>query len=156
VVGFSLRAHYPLEIVARRPNNRDSNTDAGPGEDVVLFCGVTSDGRGVDVVRKRGSTLQAGVVRPLEQGKPIQGEVVELVQRGTTPLFDCTVRFDTQSTTQLAQSPKASESPATDEKATPAKALSDTRGHPARVATDVYRRNWDTIWKRSSGKALLN
>lgn len=119
------------------------------GEDVVLLCGRTEDGAGLDVIRKRGDVVQRGVVRPLEEGKPITGEVVKLEQRGTTPIFDVTVQYAAGASEESAGSL---------ERSTPARALPGgvTRGHPARVASDEYRRNWDAIWKRSSSKSLPN
>jgi hypothetical protein len=118
---------------------------------VVLMCGASSDGRGVDVLRKRGECLQAGVVRPLEEGKPLQGEVVQLAQRGNTPLFDVTVRYDGKAGGAEALPPE-SRQPASGS----AKMDSGTRGHPPKVTSDDYRKNWDAIWKRPSSKQLLN
>lgn len=106
------------------------------------MCGASADGRGVDVLRKRGDSLQVGVVRPLEEGKPLQGEVVQLVQRGQSPLFDVTVQFDPKAAKRDTQAPTAP--------------VAETRGHPPRVATDGYRKNWDAIWKRPASKQLLN
>lgn len=125
-------------VASRRSSKSKADPDQTQSEDVVLLYRATPDGRGYDVLRKRGELLQMGVIRPLEEGKPISGEVVELVQRGDSPLFDVKVRF-------AADQPKK-----------PPPALADVRGRPPRVASDDYRRNWDAIWKRPSGKALLN
>lgn len=104
------------------------------------------------MLRKRGNSVQAGVVRPLEEGKPIRGEVVQLVQRGQSPLFDVSVRFDPKAADVKADEPSATTTPPTS--SAPAPAV--TRGHPPRVTTDDYRKNWDAIWKRPAGKQLLN
>jgi hypothetical protein len=127
-----------LTVASRRSSKNKSSLDQTTTEDVVLLYRTTPDGRGYDVLRKRGGSLQTGVIRPLEEGKPIQGEVVELVQRGNTPLFDVTVRLEPQVPVGATAE------------------VEDARGRPARVASDDYRRNWDVIWKRSSDKALLN
>src|SRR5690606_40887251 len=115
-----------------------SDSKAPKSEDVALVCGRTDDGKGLHILRKRGSNLEAGVVQPLEEGKPIHGELVTLRQRGRTPLCDVEVHY-TAPSAQLA-----------------APAAGETRGHPAQVASDKYRKNWDTIWKsKASKKALL-
>jgi hypothetical protein len=113
------------------------------------LCGRTEDGAGLDVIRKRGEVLQRGVVRPLEEGEPINGEGVKLDQRGSSLLFDVTVHCtggawgeNVEAVEPLRQA------------GTHADAI--TRGHPARVASEDYRRNWDAIWKRSTGKSLPN
>jgi hypothetical protein len=127
-------------VARKRSNKSKQQPDHTHNEDVVLLYRATPDGRGYDVLRKRGSSLQTGVIRPLEEGKPLQGEVVELVQRGDTQLFDVTVRFS-------PDAPPEEPAPASETTA---------RGRPARVASEDYRRNWDTIWRRSAAKQMLN
>lgn len=92
------------------------------------------------ILRKRSNRLEAGVVTPLEEGKPIQGELVTLKPRGQSPLCDVEVHY------------------------APASGSSETGSEltgPAQVATDAYRQNWDAIWKRrkktqDSDKLFLN
>jgi hypothetical protein len=155
---FSVWPCYPSENVPRRPSNkRGQEPKATENDDVVLLCGASADGRGVDVLRKRGNSVQAGVVRPLEEGKPLQGEVVQLVQRGQSPLFDVAVRFDPKAVGANAEDAAAALSPAAVvPAAAPVQPSVETRGHPPRVATDDYRKNWDAIWKRPASKQLLN
>jgi hypothetical protein len=118
----------------------NKNKPANKSQDVALICGKTDDGKGLHILRKRGSALEAGVVQPLEEGKSINGELVTLRQRGQTPLCDVEVHYSPE--------------PAAD--VTPG-ASSATRGHPAQVATDDYRKNWDTIWRSKTQKnTLLN
>lgn len=105
-------------------------------EDVALICGRTEDGKGLHILRKRASGIEAGVVQPLEEGKPIHGELVTLKQRGQTPVCDVEVHY----------APKNAEV---------AHTAGATRGHPAQVASDAYRKNWDAIWSRTSDKASL-
>lgn len=116
-------------------------TPKKPSDDVALICGRTDDGKGLHVIRKRGAGLEAGVVQPLEEGKPIHGELVTLRQRGQTPVCDVEVHYD------ATPKPAARETPSV---------ASETRGHPAQVASDNYRKNWDSIWKLKPKKALLN
>ncbi len=60
-------------------------------------------------------------MQPLEEGKPITGEVISLEQRKDVPfLFDVTTEIDV--------------------------APARTNAGPAQVATDSYRRGWDAIW----------
>ena len=122
-----------------KPSAPSSTALASGSEDVALICGKTDDGKGLHVLRKRASRLEAGIVQPLEEGKPIHGELVTLRPRGETPLCDVEVHYSNPSK--------------------PAEGRSDgeNRGHPAQVASDTYRKNWDTIWKATgSKKALLN
>ncbi len=74
--------------------------------------------------------LQAGLVRPLEHGKPIHGEVVRLKPRDESPLlFDVDVQHD---------------------------AGSVSLGRPAKVATAKYRSGWDSIWAKTPSPTELN
>jgi hypothetical protein len=104
------------------------------GEDVALVYGVSDDGHGLDVIRKRQGRLEAGTVRPLEEGKPIHGEVVRLKPRPQAPLV-CDVEVDL-----------------------PKEAARPSSTGPAQVATDQYRKNWDAIYKDRAKKSdkLLN
>lgn len=111
-------------------------TKSASSEDVALVCGRTEDGKGLHILRKRASGVEAGVVQPLEEGKPIHGELVTLRQRGQTPVCDVEVHL----------APKSAEVTRTD---------SATRGHPAQVASDTYRKNWDMIWSGASNKPRL-
>jgi hypothetical protein len=101
----------------RAPAERD--------RDVAIVCGVSDDGQGVDIIRKRGERIEAGTVRRLEQGKPIHGEVVRLRPREQSPLV-CDVEVE-------VPAPARQEAPAL------------TSG-PAQVATESYRKNWDAIY----------
>jgi hypothetical protein len=113
----------------------------GKPTDLVLVHSATNDG-GVNVLRARDERLEVGTMRPLEEGRPIRGEVVKLKQRPEMPnLFDVETQF-------------VSEEAATTDTAAKARPNlpenSDSRGAtgPAQVASDTYRKNWDTIWKR--------
>jgi hypothetical protein len=96
------------------------------GADVALVCGVSEDGQGVDIIRKRGERLETGTVRRLQQGKPIHGEVVRLRPREKTPLI-CDVEVEVPA---------------------PSRAASAASSGPAQVATESYRKNWDAIYGR--------
>ncbi len=101
--------------------------------DVVLVHGATEDGQGVRVLRARNAQLELGTVRPLQPGKPIHGEVVSLTPRANAPenVYDVKVELDsTPSPTGASGRTSAS------------------RSGPAQVATDLYRNNWDAIYKR--------
>ena len=108
------------------------------GEDVALVCGVSDDGRGVEVIRKRGDRLETGTVRPLEAGKPIHGEVVRLRPRPQAPLLcDVEVEFTPR------------------EQGGERETLAANSG-PAQVATESYRKNWDAVYGRGRKPSLLN
>jgi hypothetical protein len=111
--------------------------------DVALLGGPTSDGKGVSILRARQGRLEAGEVRPLESGKPISGEVVSLKPRQAFPMI-CDV--ETHVTTPQDA---ASKEPQSD--------VARRRSGPAQVASDAYRENWETIYRRSKKEPeLLN
>lgn len=98
---------------------RDSDGDSKrKGEDVLVVHSPTDDGRGWRVLRKREERLEVGAIRPVEEGKPLQGELVSLRPREGTPLYDVEVQY------------------------------APPRAHagPARVSTDAYRSGWDAIF----------
>ena len=97
--------------------------------DVVLVYGRSEDGRAYDVLRQRGSEVEAGTMRPLDEGKPIHGEIVRLKPREESPaLFDVEVQHDARPST----------------------------GRPAKVATDEYRKGWESIWADKGPDRTLN
>jgi hypothetical protein len=114
--------------IAPRTIRRASRLPAAAGPpsppvgDVALV--VAKDGRGTHILRRRaeGGPIEQGVLQPLTEGKPIDGEVVSLQQRPEFPLL-----FDVKS-----------------EWTPPADRL--TSDGPAQVASDAYRRGWDAVW----------
>ena len=108
-----------------------------PSTDVVLLGARTEDGAGMHVLRHREAELEIGVVRPLEHGKPVLGEIVKLTPRKESPRI-CDVEV---------QVPSPAGSVASDDVAAPQHAPDASAG-PPQVATDSYRRNWDAIWSR--------
>ncbi|HEX4510360.1 MAG TPA: hypothetical protein VH328_09785 [Burkholderiaceae bacterium] len=64
------------------------------------------------------------MLRPLQSGKPIEGEVVSLSPREDAPML-----FDVKS-----------------ELPSPYPADRSTSDGPAQVATDAYRKGWDAVW----------
>lgn len=97
--------------------------------DVVLIYGQSEDGKEYGVLRQRGAEIEAGSIRPLDEGKPIHGEVVRLKPREESPaLFDVEVQHDARPST----------------------------GRPAKVATEQYRKGWESIWAKKPDKHSLN
>ncbi len=88
-------------------------------------------GRGPDgvlkVLRKKGNELSAGELRPLEEGKPIAGDVLRLKPRPELPLL-CDVQEEI--------------------------ALTRRRAGPAQVATERYRSGWENLWGNKKGQTL--
>ncbi|MGB8329932.1 MAG: hypothetical protein WCE62_07375, partial [Polyangiales bacterium] len=91
--------------------------------------GKSEDGKRFDVLRQRGTEIHAGTMRPLDEGKPIHGEVVRLAPREDSPLL-----FDVQVEHEVRGVP----------------------GRPAKVATDGYRRGWESIWAKKRNTTALN
>jgi hypothetical protein len=112
-------------------------------EDVALVCGVSEDGQGVEVIRKRGDRIETGTVRRLEAGKPIHGEVIRLRPRAHAP-FVCDVEVE-------FAGPAREEGPGS-----AVQAALGTNSGPAQVATESYRKNWDAVYGRSRKPSLLN
>ncbi|MBK7579635.1 MAG: hypothetical protein IPI67_05440 [Myxococcales bacterium] len=105
-------------------------------DDVVLLGNQSADGKSIGVVRLRDGNVEVGKVQPLEEGKPIIGEVVKLTPRADAPRV-CDV--------EVAYKPPAmSAGPSTKDEMPTAR----TTSGPPQVATDGYRRNWDAIWAR--------
>jgi hypothetical protein len=101
-------------------------------KDVVLLCGPTEDGGGVQVLRARDDRVETGEVRPVKDGQAIVGDVVKLTQHADEPrLCDVEVLHEA-------------------ERARPSKKEAAcgrlTRGGPAQVATKAYRDQWTRVF----------
>jgi hypothetical protein len=109
-----------------------------PPKDLALVFGPSDDGQGMKMLRRRADSpvVEAGTLRPLQEGRAITGEVVHLEPRPEAPfLFDCE----------------------TDEElSTPASSRAPAMSGPPQVATEEYRRGWDAIWGRRSRPADVN
>lgn len=108
-------------------------------KDVALVVGQTEDRKGYQILRKRGedADVELGTVRPLEEGKPIDGEVVGMRQRKEHPfLFDVKTEFNTNDA--------------------PPEGRRGTSVGPAQVASDKYREGWDAIWGAAPPDKSLN
>lgn len=131
-------------MAAKDPDRADSAESspvpASAPEDVVLVRGVTADGEGLAVIRKREDRVELGAVHPLKEGKPIHGEVVRLKPRADFPLL-CDV--------EVAM-------PALPETAAPRALPAAPRKGPAQVSNARYRENWDAIWKKPAKRELAN
>lgn len=97
---------------------------SAPSQDVALLWRSEQEGP-VNVLRHRSNRLELGRIEPLQEGKPIHGEVVQLHPRKDSPLYDVQVHVP---------APKPA----------PPVNLSG----PAQVATDQYRENWEAIYAR--------
>jgi hypothetical protein len=133
-----------------KPNEASASpatTESAPAPpDLVLIHGVTPDGQGLEVLRRRDGRIEAGAARPLKHGQPIQGEVVRLKPRKEFPLL-CDVEVEL-----AAPTPKLPEAQSASEPTTVA-----VRKGPARVTSERYRENWDAIWARpKKDEGLLN
>jgi hypothetical protein len=116
---------------------QDSAQDSPKGlvKDLALICGPSEDGQGFRVLRRRAESnvVEAGTLRPLQEGRAITGEVVHLEPREEAPfLFDC-------ETDEELSTPRPKD-----------------QAGPPRVASDQYRRGWDAIWGQRPRPAALN
>jgi hypothetical protein len=98
--------------------------------DVVLVGPPTQDGGGVHILRAREQGLEAGELRPLQEGRPITGEIVTLAPRKDQPrVFDVKDSYRPPTTTSSSMTSSA----------LPHKG-------PANVATKAYREGWDEVF----------
>jgi hypothetical protein len=152
-------------LLPRMPQRRSKSPEAKPAlskaaasaaaDDVVLIHGVTDDGKGYRVLRKQGEQVSLGAVTPLEDGKPIHGEVVRLERRQGAPLLYDVRPFDAPAPDGAEpKGPAGPAEPASAEAAEAAPPGADRSG-PARVASHAYRAGWDGIWGRRN-RRLLN
>ena len=120
------------------------------GRDVALLYAPTDDGQGARVVRARHGAFEAGEVRPVKEGQPInQGELVRLLPREGTPAV-CDVEV-LHAPGEASPGARGSTEAASNERA--------LRGRPAQVASDDYRTNWDRTFgaaRRAKGDRTLN
>ena len=111
-----------------------------PSGDIALVWG--KDGDGVHILRRRSeeAPIEAGLLRPMREGKPIDGEVVSLTQRDDHPMiYDVKSEF---------QGPNTAFSGAS----VPGERLSGDG--PAQVASDAYRKGWDAVWGRRRDRSI--
>lgn len=111
----------------------DSRSDAkaeptAPARDVAFVFGKNEDG--VHILRRRdeNAPIEAGLLQPLVEGRPITGELISMRRRADMPFL-----YDVKS-----------ELPAPEPR---------TTGGPTQVATDSYRKGWDAIWGSRGGAA---
>ncbi|HXT99754.1 MAG TPA: hypothetical protein VN903_02090 [Polyangia bacterium] len=100
-----------------------------PSGDVALVFGKNADG--VHILRRRdeNSPVEAGLLQPLVEGRPISGELISMKRREDMPFL-----YDVKS--EL-----------------PSQERERTTSGPSQVATDSYRKGWDAIWGGRNSKA---
>jgi len=114
--------------------------------DVALVLGKDADGLHILRRRTEEGPIEAGLLRPMQQGKPIVGEVVTLTPRQDLPMvFDVKTEFSTSMG-------RASADPAADEASGDRPALDG----PAQVASDAYRKGWDAVWGSRRRERSIN
>lgn len=118
------------DTVVSEPAVNSDKPEKSAKTDVALIHGRTADGEGLRILRQREERLEVGEVRPLKEGRTIQGEVVRLQPRRNFPLLcDVTVELEAQAGADSAAPVRG-------------------KSGPAQVATDAYRANWDAIFGR--------
>jgi hypothetical protein len=103
-----------------------SDGDPGRKEDVVFVDSKAESGEGFRVIRKREGGIEVGEIRPVQEGKPLQGEMVKLSPRKEHPqIFDVEVLVSKEEALG---------------------GVARSHSGPAQVATAAYRSNWDAIF----------
>src|SRR6187549_3854071 len=113
-----------------RPSKGESSAEPSTIGDVAVVWGRNENG--IYILRRRTeeAPVEAGLLQPLVEGRPISGEVISMRRRGDMPFL-----FDVR--TEVA-APQATE-PTT------------TSHGPSQVATESYRKGWDAIWGADAG-----
>jgi hypothetical protein len=106
--------------------------DDEPQNDLALVLDKADASDGYRVLRRRAadSSVELGTIRPLKDGRPIEGEVVSLQPREDVPFL-----YDVK--TELAD-PRPAERRLTSD-------------GPPQIATEEYRRGWEAIWGQATG-----
>jgi hypothetical protein len=100
--------------------------DPGRKDDVVFVHSAAEAGEGYRVVRQREGAIEVGEIRPVQEGKPLQGELVRLSPRKEHgQLFDVEVLVSKEEALGAGGRDHAG---------------------PAQVATAAYRTNWEAIF----------
>jgi len=132
------------------PPHASPSRDGADAKDLVLVHGQDPQGN-LRVLRKKSDRIELGALRPVQDGRSIDGELVKLTPRPEAPIL-----FDSE--TLYAPPRRAPESA----DARPTEAPREPRlsaDGPAQVASDAYRSSWNRIFgsgKRSGRKSPPN
>jgi hypothetical protein len=99
--------------------------------DVAMVLDRTEDAQGYRVLRRRGGDepqIELGTMRPLQEGRPIDGEVISLERREDMP-FLYNVKTELPDPHAAARAERRL-----------------TSDGPPQIATEEYRQGWDAIW----------
>ena len=109
------------QAIGQSPRQSPADVAVAPSGDIALVWGKNEDG--VHILRRRdeNAPVEAGLLQPLVEGRPITGELISMRQREDMPFL-----FDVKS-----------ELPAPEVRTAPG---------PSQVATESYRKGWDAIW----------
>jgi hypothetical protein len=115
----------------------ESEPPARPKEDVVFVHGPAEHGEGLRVIRKRDDAIEVGEIRSVQEGRPLQGDLVKLKpRREHDRLFDVEVVVSRE---EIGHKP-----------------ASLAHAGPAQVASEAYRTNWDAIFGEHGEPDLPN
>jgi hypothetical protein len=105
--------------------------------DLVLIHGVDRTRSELHVLRSREEQVEAGVVRAVEDGRPVYGDIVRLKPRPEFPLL-CDVE-------EVLAHPDRETG-----------AAAPGHGGPPRVSSDAFRRGWEAIFGPERTDDLTN
>jgi hypothetical protein len=109
--------------------------DDEPRNDLALVLDRIESSDGYRVLRRRAadSSVELGTIRPLQEGRPIEGEIVSMSPREDVPfLYDVKTELPDQRPAQRRL----------------------TSDGPPQIATEGYRRGWEAIWGQVTGEAI--
>lgn len=153
-MGDKLKPKAKATDMRSRAEPSASTALAKKRRDTILIHGVSEDGESMAVLRAREDRLEAGVLRTVKEGKPVDGELLKLTPRPEFPLV-CDVEVEVPAGTINAAG-GSDIHPARGGDMTQQLPPGAGRGRPAQVATESYRENWDAIWRKPGKKALAN
>jgi hypothetical protein len=149
------------KMVSTTPTKAESEPTRGPTGDIALVCG--RDAEGVHILRRRSeeAPIETGLLRPMREGKPIDGEVVSLTPRADLPmLFDVKSEFGAPAAApgearkpqdRLSQDRSLHERLAKEDRLARSRLSGDG---PAQVSNDAYRKGWDAVWGRRRDRSV--
>lgn len=138
------KKNVPSDQNPRQNPRQDPIPAVSTGGDIALV--LAKDADGVHILRRRSeeAPIEAGLLRPMREGKPIVGEVVSLTRRADHPMF-----YDVKS--EFGASSEADGE--TDVEGGVRDAHPAIDG-PAQVASEAYRKGWEAVWGRRRDRSL--
>lgn len=107
----------------------DDSASSKTTDDIAVVVGATENADALAVLRKRGDSVNAAVLKKAAEGQPVQGDLVRLKPREEPLAFDVETIYEAPKT---------------------------NRSGPAKVSSDRYRKGWDRLFRKKTPRSLPN